>query len=124
MEKVDEKEIHKQREQKKLLKFNKLIFNGYKKTEQFDKVNFQMNRCREILVKENYLFSRMSAVRQYELCSIIVCMTIHTSMTDMRMFKVFTAGTTDNSDLNYSLTKDYKEPEKIEVSEPKRKLLK
>ncbi len=111
-------------EEKRLIQFKNLIFKGYKNSDNYDYVLFQLLRCREILMNENYLFTKQSAKRQYDLCSSIVLMTIHTSMQEVRKFKILSEPKKDNSDLTHSLINGYVEPSKIELKEPVRKLLK
>jgi len=110
-------------EETKLKKFKELIFNEYHKIKTYDKINYQLLRCREILLEKNYLFSRMSTKSQFSLCSTVLCIVIDTTTNEVRKLRIITKNDNE-SDLTFSVIAGYKKPEQLEISEPKRKLLK
>jgi len=103
----DEKEL------KKTRRFNTLIHKHYKDAFEYPKLRHNLTRVR-FLMNDVYLFRRMSANSQFEICVQITLISISTSRQAINGLSVISTPKNE-AEYKYSMDYGYTHPKKISV---------
>lgn len=92
--------------------FDAHIWKSFSASDEFDKLKYQLNRVRKIMMRQQDSFKKMTAIRQFDYCITICCIAIQTSHKDLRQFRM---AADKNKVFPYSINEGFEEPEVINI---------
>lgn len=93
-------------------KFERLIWQDFKDTPNYDKVKYQLERVRATMGASNPCFLEMPVMRQYKYCITICMIALQTSQKDLRQLSLTK---NRNEVFPYSMDEGYQKPVVIDV---------
>ena len=101
-------------EDKKLLRFEKLVWDEYSQGNSFDKLRHNFIRTREIMIEQHESFNNFPAQKQFDYCVTIIIIALQSTRQDLNKLRMFSKP--KNNNYEYSINEGFVKPVPIEIS--------
>jgi hypothetical protein len=101
---------------RKLKKFNDLIFELFNDSKHYDKINFSFSKIRKILIEDTPEFENLSVQFQFELISTIYHISVGSKRGVMNDISIFMLKEKDKHTKKYDIDYGFIQPEYIEIN--------
>jgi len=100
-----------------MTEFEKLCWDIFKDSDDVDRLMHQLKEIHKNMMKHKP-FANADLKTQLEMCTTIGCMVIHTTTADLREMHILRKK--DRGNLEFDIMKNYKEPNRIHITQIKR----